>query len=154
MSDGWDYGQNMKLKALVIPSGNATGVEVPAEIMKQLGPEARPPVTITINNHAWRSRIALMRGQILIGISAANRAAAHIAEGETIEIDLQPDREPRDIPLPPDLAEALTDQAKAAFDRLPFGLRRKYLTEIEQAKSPETRQHRIAKLNEQLWRKP
>ena len=142
----------MKFKALVIPSGNATGVEVPAEIMKHLGPNARPPVTITINGHSWRSRIALMRGQILIGISAANRAAANIAEGEMIEVDLTPDAEPRDVALPPDLAAALTAQAASAFDRLPFGLKRKHVTEIEQSKTTEVRRRRISKLVENLSR--
>jgi hypothetical protein len=138
----------MKFQATVIPSGNATGVEIPAEIMEALGPEARPPVAITINGHTWRSRVALMRGQCLIGISAANRAAAGIAEGEIIEIDLQLDGEPRDILPPPDLADVLSaaPEAKAAFDRLPFGLKRKHVAAIEDAKSAEVRQRRIGKL--------
>ncbi len=94
----------MKFRATVIRSGNATGVEVPVDVMQALGPDSRPPVAITINGHVWRSRVALMRGQRLIGISAANRAATGIAEDDTVEVDLQPDREPRDIVLPPDLA--------------------------------------------------
>jgi len=116
--------------------------------MKALGPEARPPVAITINGHRWRSRVALMRGQRLIGISAANRAAAGIAEGDVVEVDLQLDREPRDVPLPSDLADALNDspEARAAFDRLPFGLKRKHVAEIEEAKSVDVRQRRIGKL--------
>jgi len=52
------------------------------------------------------------------------------------------------VPAPPDLAEALDAQpdARAAFDRLPFGLKRKHVADIEAAKSAEVRQRRIAKL--------
>ncbi len=138
----------MKFKATVIPSGNATGVEVPAEVMAALRPQARPPIVATINGHSWRSRVALMRGQTLVGISAANRAAAGIAEGDLVDVELTLDEAPREVAKPAGLAEALSaDQsARAAFDRLPFGLKRKHVATIEEAKSAETRQRRIEKL--------
>ncbi len=116
--------------------------------MQALGPEARPPVAITINGHMWRSRLARMRGQCLIGISAANRAAACIVMGEIVDVDLELDREPREVCPPPDLLMALNEApaAKAAFDRLPFGLKRKHVADIEDAKSLEARGRRVAKL--------
>jgi uncharacterized protein YdeI (YjbR/CyaY-like superfamily) len=116
--------------------------------MKALGPQARPPIVVTINGHSWRSRIALMRGQVLVGISAENRAAAGIVEGDTVEVDVELDEAPREVAEPTDLAAALdaAAEARAAFVRLPFGLKRKYVAEIEQAKSPETRLRRISKL--------
>jgi hypothetical protein len=138
----------LRFTATVIPSGNATAVEVPEAVMKALGPQARPPIAVAINGHTWRSRLALMRGQRLVGISAANRAAAGIVEGDLVEVDLELDEAPRDIAEPPDLADALNEDpnAKAAFDRLPFGLKRKHVADIEQAKTPEVRQRRIQKL--------
>jgi len=138
----------LKYRTLVIPSGNATGVEVPADVMQVLGPEAHPLVAITINCHAWRSRVALMRGQRLIGISTANRAGARIAEGDIVEVDLQPDREPRDVSLPSDLLHALNGApaARIAFERLPLGLKRKHAANIEKAKSVDVRQRRIGRL--------
>ena len=138
----------MKFAAKVVPSGNAFAVEAPAEVMRALGPQARPPIVVTINGHAWRSRIALMRGQRLVGISGANRAAAGIVEGEVVEVDLELDEAPRAVAEPPDLAAALNagGKARSGFDRLPFGLQRKRVAEIESAKSPETRERRIAKL--------
>ena len=36
--------------------------------------------------------------------------------------------------------------ARADFDRLPYGLKRKYVAAIEEAKTSEVRQRRIAKL--------
>ena len=138
----------MKFRARVIPSGNATAVEVPTDVMKALGSGPRPLIAVTVNGHMWRSRVALMRGQRLVGISAANRAASGIAEGDVVEVDLKLDTEPRVVPEPPDLAKALNDdpEARAVFERLPYGLKRKHVAAIEEAKTPEVRQRRIAKL--------
>lgn len=138
----------MKFQARVIPSGNATGVEIPAEVMQALGPDRRPLITVTINGHTWRSRVALMRGQCLVGISAADRTASGIAAGDVVQVDVEPDTEPRTIAEPPDLTQALNDapEARAAFDRLPYGLKRKHVTSITAAKSLEARQRRIARL--------
>lgn len=142
----------MKFRATLIPSGNATAVEVPADVMATLGPEARPPVAITINGVTWRSRIALKNGQRLIGISAANRDAAGIAEGNTIEVDVTLDTALRTVEEPDDLATALdaNPTARAAFDKLAFGLKTKHIRDIEAAKSDEVRARRIAKLVETL----
>ena len=138
----------MKFRAKVIPSGNATAIEIPTKVMEALGPQARPPIVVTINGHSWRSRVALMRGKALVGISAANRATSGIAEGEVVEIDLEFDTEPRVVPEPPDLAEALNadPEVRAAFDRLAYSLKRKHVNAIEGAKTSATRQQRITKL--------
>jgi len=138
----------MRFPATVEPAGNATGVEVPAEIVTALGAGKRPKVAITINGHTWRSRVAPMGGRFIVGISAANRAACGIAEGDSVEADVQLDTEPRVVAEPPDLAEALDGdpQARAAFDRLAYGLKRKHVQAIRDAKTPQTRQRRITKL--------
>jgi len=138
----------MKFRAKIIRCGNAAGVEVPPTVMKALGPGSRPLIAIAINGHTWRSRVAAMRGQSLVGISAANRSRSGIAEGDVVVVDLQLDTEPRLVREPPDLAGELNGdpKARAAFDRLPYGLKKKYVAAIEEAKTPETRQRRVAKL--------
>ena len=138
----------MKFKAKVIPSGNATAVEAPKEAIEKLNAGARPPVVITINGHSWRSRVAAMRGMHLVGISAANRKASKISEGDLVEVLLELDVEPRTVEEPEDVALALNKRKalRTVFDSLPFGLRRKHIASIEEAKSPETRSRRIANL--------
>ena len=138
----------MRFSATVEPAGNATGVEVPAAVVNALGSGRRPEVVITIGGHTWPSRVASMGGRFIVGISAANRAASGIAEGNVVEVGLRLDAEPRVVAEPPDLADALDrgPQARAAFDRLPYGLKRKHVRAIEEAQSPQTRQRRIAKL--------
>jgi Domain of unknown function (DUF1905)/Bacteriocin-protection, YdeI or OmpD-Associated len=86
-------------------------------------------VVITIGGHTWRSRVASMGDRFIVGISAASRAASGIAEGDVVEVGLRLDAEPRVVAEPPDLADALdrAPQARAAFDRLPYGLKRKHV---------------------------
>ncbi len=133
--------------AIVVPAGNATGATVPDDIVNDLG-GGRPLVTITINNHTWRSRIARKNGRSLIGISRANRTAAGIEPGQRINITLELDTEPRTVHIPDDIAHALNADptARSAFDALPYGLRRKHINDIDTAKTDSTRQRRIAKL--------
>ena len=125
----------MRFLATVEPAGNATGIEVPAEIVTAFAAGRRPKVVITINGHTWRSRVASMGGRFIVGISAANRAACGIAEGDRVEAEVQVDTEPRVVAEPPDLAEALDGdpQARAAFDRLAYGLKRKHVQAIQGA---------------------
>ncbi len=138
----------MKFRAKVVPSGNATAVVVPPTVVKSLGSGPRPLIAVTINGHTWRSRVALMHGQCLVGISAANRAASGIGTGDSVEVSLELDTEPRVVRAPPDLARALKGdpEAKAAFDDLPFGLKRKHVAAIEEAKTAEVRKRRIVAL--------
>lgn len=142
----------MQFRAVVIPSGNATAVEIPDAVMQSLGPEARPPVVITISGYSWRSRVAIKNGQRLVGISAAHREAAGIAEGQAIDLDISLDTAPREVEEPDDLKSALdaNPSARAAFDKLPLGLKAKHVRDIEAATKPEVRARRVAKLVETL----
>ncbi|MFF2555198.1 YdeI/OmpD-associated family protein [Nocardia sp. NPDC058058] len=137
----------MKFKTEVEPPEPMRGLEVPPEVVEALGEGARPPVTITINGHSWRSRIALMRGRHLIGLSHANRQAAGVEIGEQIEVEVELDTEPRVIEEPSDFAAALDADpiARAAYDNLAPSRKREHVISIESAKKPETRQRRIEK---------
>jgi Domain of unknown function (DUF1905) len=69
-------------------------------------------VTITINGHSWKSRVAVMRGRYLLGLSNANRQAAGVATGDEVEVEVEIDAEPRVVIEPPDFARALTGNAE------------------------------------------
>jgi hypothetical protein len=138
--------------AQVVPAGNATGVDLPVDVVDALGAGKRPKVAISINGHTWRSRVASKDGRFIVGISPANRAAAGIAPGDEVEVTLELDTEPRVVAEPPDLAAALDADppVRAAFERLPYGLRRKHVTALEDAKSEATRERRLTKLIDSL----
>ncbi|UJP11587.1 YdeI/OmpD-associated family protein [Microbacterium sp. KUDC0406] len=135
----------MKFPAVVEPPEPMRGLEVPPDVVKALDGGARPPVTITVNGHSWRSRIAIMRGRHLIGLSNANRKAADVAIGEVVEVEVVLDTEPRVVAEPGDLAAALDadPDARAAFDALPPGRKRELVRSVESAKRPETRRRRV-----------
>ncbi len=142
----------MKFRSEVEPPQPMRGLEVPAGVIEALGGGGRPPVTIRINGHSWRSRIAKMRGRYLIGFSKANRAAAGVETGETVEVEVTLDTEPRVVAEPDDLTLALDADplARAAWDRLPPGRRRGHVHAIESAKKAETRARRIEKVVAEL----
>lgn len=137
----------MKFTTEVEPPEPMRGLEVPPEVVEALGEGARPPVTITINGHSWKSRIALMRGRYLIGLSHANRQAAGVDIGEQIEVEVELDTEPRVVVEPEDFTAALDADpvARAAYDSLSHSRKREHVLSIESAKKPETRQRRIEK---------
>jgi hypothetical protein len=100
-----------------------------------------------INGHSWRSRVAIMRGRYLLGLSNANRQAAGVVTGDEVEVEVEFDPEPRVVAEPADLARALDADplARAAYNRLPYGLKLQHVRAIESAKKPETRRRRIEK---------
>ncbi|WP_426514766.1 YdeI/OmpD-associated family protein [Dactylosporangium sp. McL0621] len=123
------------------------GLEVPPTVVEALGGGARPYVRIKVNGHSWKSRVAVMRGRHLVGLSNANRQASGVAIGEEVEVELELDSEPRVVVEPADFAQALDDDpvARAAYDNLAYGHKREHVHAIETAKKPETRRRRIEK---------
>jgi Bacteriocin-protection, YdeI or OmpD-Associated/Domain of unknown function (DUF1905) len=139
----------------VEPPEPMKGLVVPPDIVDALGSGPRPRVTVTINGHSWKTRIAIMRGRHLIGLSNANRRAAGVATGDTVTVAVDVDAEPFTVAEPADLAAALdADPAvRAAYDRLSPGRRRAHVHQIASAKRPETRQRRIDSVVESLARR-
>jgi len=123
----------------------ATGIEIPTEIIEALGTSKRPPVTITINGYTYRTTAVRMGGRFLVPLAAENREAAGVAAGDRVVVDIENDTAPREVELPVDLAEALDDAARAAYDALSYTHRKEWVRWVEEAKRPETRAARIEK---------
>ena len=143
----------MKFRATVELGGKtATGIEVPEDVVAALGSSRRPPVTVTIGGHSYRTTVARMGGRFLVGLSAENRTAAGVAAGDLVDVDIEPDTAPREVDVPADLAEALArdDAARATFDGLSFTHRKEWVRWVEEAKKAETRATRLAKTVESL----
>jgi hypothetical protein len=77
----------MKFRSYVEPPEPMRGLEVPPEVVEALGGGKRPAVTITINGHSWKSRVAIMRGRYLLGLSNANRKTAGVVTGDEVLAD-------------------------------------------------------------------
>lgn len=138
----------MKFTTTILGSGNKAGIEVPAEVVAALDAGRRPPVVVTINGKSYRSSIAVMGGQNLIGVSAANREFTGVTAGDTVEVDVELDTQPRIIEVPDDLAAALAAEPDAAafYATLNYSTQRRYVDPIGEAKSADARARRIAKV--------
>ncbi len=138
----------MRITVLLEQHGTtATGFEVPDGVVSALGSGRRPPVLVTINGHTYRSTVAVLGGRFLVGVSAENRAAAGVAGGDTIVVDLELDTAPREVEVPDDLAAALQAHpaASSAFGALSYSNKSRYVLAINAAKAADTRARRIEK---------
>jgi len=143
----------VKFRATVELGGKtATGIEVSEDVVAALGSGNRPPVTVTIGGHTYRTTVARMGGRFLIGLSAENRTAAGVAAGDEVDVSIEPDAEPRQVEVPANLAEALGHDhtARANFDGLSYTHRKEWVRWIEEAKKAETRATRLARTVESL----
>lgn len=142
----------MKFTTTIQGSGNKTGIEVPEDVVQALGAGRRPPVIVTMNGESYRSSVAVMGGRNMVSVSAANRELTGVAAGDTVEVDLELDTEPRTVDIPDDLAAALDaePEAKAFYGTLNYSSQRRYVEPITDAKTAETRSRRIAKAVEDL----
>ena len=125
----------------------ATGFQVPNDVVVALGKGKKPPVTVTINGHTYRSTVAAYGEVSMLPLSAENREAAGVKAGDEIEVDLELDTAPRVVEVPDDFAAAIAaDPAAAAFwPTISYSNQRWHVLSIDGAKTPETRQRRIDK---------
>jgi hypothetical protein len=112
----------------------------------------RFPVVATVNGYTWRTSVARMGGESLLGLNRQVREAAGVAAGDSVEVVLLIDREPREVEVPDDLAAALAAdaQAKAIFDALAFTHRKEYARWIAEAKRDDTRRRRLSQAIEMI----
>jgi hypothetical protein len=131
--------------------GGGRWVEVPFDPKAVFG-QARAPVKGTVNGTPLRSRLAVYGGRTYLGLRADIRAAAGIDVGDSVEVVLEPDEEPREVDVPEALDQALAGNPKARrnYDALAFTHRREYAQWIASAKREETRERRVAKALEML----
>lgn len=128
-----------------------TGIEVPPELVERLGGGKAPLVKATVNGYAFRGKVAVMGGERLLSFSAANREASGIEAGDPIEVTLELDTEERTVAAPDDLRAALEAAGRTeAFERAAPSRRKEWVRGVEEAKTPETRARRIAKVADEL----
>lgn len=124
---------------------NATGIRVPAEIISLFGMGKKPKVKVTLNGYSYRTTVAPFGDVFMLSLSKEHRTAAGVKAGDLVEVTLEPDLEPRTVEVPADLAEAMAGVpgTRAAFDALSYSVRKEFVRQVEDAKTPETRTRRI-----------
>jgi hypothetical protein len=136
----------MRFRTTIQQSGKtATGIQIPEELVEGLGAGKRPPVRVTVNGYSYRSTVAVLGGRYMVGVSAEHRAAAGVAGGDEVDVDIELDTTPREVDVPADLAAALDADPKArrTFDELSYSNKSWHVNQVTGAKTEETRQRRI-----------
>ena len=79
------------------------------------------------------------------------REAAKLAAGKRAHVTLEADTAARTVMVPSDLAKALaSEKLRPAFDALSFTRRKEHVASVTEAKHPETRAARVAKVVKSL----
>ncbi len=133
---------------LLLEGKTATGLEVPSEVIERLGAGRKPAVRVRLGEYTYRSTVAVLGGRYMLPVSAEHRAAADIKAGDVVDVTLELDTEPREVAVPEDLKAALEANAVARqrFKALSYSRQRQHTLAVEGARTPETRQRRIARV--------
>jgi hypothetical protein len=144
---------SLSTKAELVKRGPAAAVVLTDEQVAAVGEGAkRFPVVATVEGYTWRTTVARMRGEFLLGLSREVREGAGVEAGDTVDLQLELDTKPREVDVPEALATALAGDAnaRAAYEKLSYTHRKEYARWIAEAKRDETRERRVAKAIEQL----
>jgi hypothetical protein len=133
--------------AQLVARGPAAAVVLDDDQVALVGEGAkRFPVVATVNGYTWRTTVTRMRGEFLLGLNREVRTGAGVEAGDTVTVDLALDDAPREVDVPPALAEALEgdEAARAAYEAMAYSHRKEYARWIAEAKREETRARRVA----------
>jgi hypothetical protein len=143
----------IQLKAQLQPRGPAAAVVLDDAQVAAVGEGARRfAVVATVNGYTWRTSVARMGGEFLLGLNREVREGAGVEAGDVVDVTLELDAAPREVDVPEVLAAALAadPQAKASFDQMAFTHRKEYARWVADAKQEETRQRRVRQALEMI----
>ena len=135
----------------VIGHGNHAALEIPDEVLGELGTNKRAPLKITINGYTYQSTATGVEGKCMVVFPEKDRAGAKAKAGDEIIVTLTLDDGYREVDLHPELIEALTKANKQEnFDALTYSKRKEFARQVNEAKADETRAKRIEKVLQNL----
>lgn len=143
----------LRFRAQLQPRGPAAAIVLDDAQVAALGEGAkRFPVVATVNGYTWRTSVARMRGEFLLGLSREVREGAGVQAGDEVEVTVGLHAAPREVEIPDALAAALAadPQAGASFERMAFTHRKEYARWVAEAKREETRQRRVEQALEMI----
>jgi hypothetical protein len=140
-------------KTTLEPRGPAAAVILDDDQVAAIGEGKKAfPVQATINGYTWAGRVLRMGGEFLLGLRRDVREAAGVEAGDEVSVTVALDEAPREVEVPPALADAFAADAdaKARFDGLAFTHRKEFARWIAEAKKDDTRARRVEQALEML----
>jgi Bacteriocin-protection, YdeI or OmpD-Associated/Domain of unknown function (DUF1905) len=138
---------SIRFTTALLARGPAAAVVLDEAQVAAVGEGAkRFPVVARVNGYTWRTSVARMGGEFLLGLNRAVRAEAGVRAGDAVEVEIELDTAPREVVVPDTLADALARDvaARAAFDALSYTHRKEYARWIDEAKREQTRERRVS----------
>ncbi|BAI61653.1 hypothetical protein MCP_1581 [Methanocella paludicola SANAE] len=132
----------------IYKTGINFAVDVPHEVSKAFGMRGNIPVTGSVNGVPLKATLVPVgQGRHRLFLNGDTRKALGAGEGDTVEVSVSIDKEPRTRPVPPMFREALDKDpdAKAAWDKLPPSRKKEILAYLNNLKSPESLKRNIDK---------
>ena len=132
------YRFKAKIKA---GDGGGAYVWFPFDVEKEFGAKGKIPMQARLNGVPYTGTLIKYGNPLhMLPMPKAIRQQTGTAPGDTVDVELWKDEEPRVIEVPADLKEALKKQGVVPlFDRLSFTHRKEYCRWITEAKKNETR---------------
>jgi hypothetical protein len=143
----------MRFRAQLQARGPAAAVVLDDDQVAVIGEGAkRFPVVATVNATTWRTSVARMGGEFLLGLNREVRQRADVQAGDEVEVSIELDVAPRTVEVPEALAMALAadPKARATFENLAFTHRKEFARWIADAKREETRVRRVERAVEMI----
>lgn len=143
----------------VIPEGNHASIEVPDEVLAELGTNKRAPLIVTVNGHSYRSTATGVDGGCRVVFPQAERTSAGVSGAARITVTLELDSGHREVELHPEFDAALVAAGlREVFESMPYSHRKEHARAIAEAKADATRERRIVaaidKVRSSKWANP
>lgn len=138
-------------RAKILKVGPGYWVEVPASAVEELGRARHIPVTLRYAGDAHPSTVTPgQKGRGRVALHADVFRAAGFEVGDTLDVTLTPDPQPRTVAIPPDLQRALAFRpaADSAWQKAAPSTRRVVVEQLNALRTPAARARRIEKLVE------
>ncbi|AXI08638.1 antitermination protein NusB [Oceanobacillus zhaokaii] len=132
---------------------DAAYIEFPFIVEEAFGTKGQVKVKAYFNRYEYRGSLVNMGLDYhCIGITKNIRKAINRQAGDTIQVELQQDLEPRIVLIPDDLNDVLHENpsAKKFFESLSYSNQNQYVQWIINAKKLETRKNRLQRTVENL----
>jgi hypothetical protein len=143
----------IRFRAQLQPRGPAAAIVLDDAQVAVVGEGAkRFPVVATVNGYTWRTSVARMGGEFLLGLNKEIRQGAGVQAGDAADVTIELDVAPREAGVPEALAAALAadPQARESFERMAFTHRKEYARWVAEAKREQTRQRRVQQALEMI----
>ena len=142
-----------RFSAIITKVGINPCVDVPAQVSTALKKKGYIPVRGTLNGHAFRTGlVSLGGGRHRLFINGQMRKDAGVDVGDRIDVVLDYDPEPRRVPVPQQLTDALDADpaARGAWEALTPSRRKEILAYLNSLKREDSLQRNVERTIREL----